>query len=290
MTVSNANYLKQVTLTSANQAIPTLIHVQSGEHLEVTRERDNVVAALVKDTDYTVSDVNVLTGCTVTTISQAIGDALTIRRAIPLDQTGDYENNNEFPPETVEENFDKLTQITQQLQEQIDRCIKVPPEDIGDQGQNLDLKTARAGKNWYFNGVGKLIVGDDGGSGAGAPFGASKGATVTAGGTVDVADIALPADTNAIVEVITGIDDYGYGTERRYFIANKGGTLSVENGMLAVYNNNATGADTCNPLAAVNSTNIRITLDGTGLTGSRICSMRWTVRPINKTAIPYTEL
>jgi hypothetical protein len=53
----------------------------------------------------------------------ASGAMLTILRNVPLTQATDYVSNDEFPAETHEQNLDKLTMITQQLQEQLDRAI-----------------------------------------------------------------------------------------------------------------------------------------------------------------------
>lgn len=290
MTISNENYLKQVTLTSANQAIATQIKIQDSSHVTVTRTRSNVVTALVLDTDYSVTNVNVEAGCTVTTISQAVGDFITIRRGIPLTQTSDYENNTEFPPETVEENLDKLTQLIQQVNERVDRCVRIPVDDSGDKGQLLASATTRAGQDWSFDGNGVIVLGGDGGGGAGAPFGRSLEANVTAFSSVNADDIDIPDDAEAIIEVLVAVDGYGYIAERRFACTNQSGTLTIENGMLQVYNNNAIGSDTCNPSVIVNSNQARVVMDGSGLNVNRDCTLRWTCYPLTKTAIPYTTL
>lgn len=51
-------------------------------------------------------------------------DIIVIRRNIPLEQETLYIENDPFPAKTHEEALDKLTMITQQLQEQIDRSYK----------------------------------------------------------------------------------------------------------------------------------------------------------------------
>lgn len=59
------------------------------------------------------------------------GTVIVIAREIPLEQTTPYKTSSGFPAVRVEDNFDKLTAITQQLMEEVDRCVKV--EITGDQ-------------------------------------------------------------------------------------------------------------------------------------------------------------
>lgn len=52
-------------------------------------------------------------------------DYITIYREYEETQEADYQDFNAAPAETYEQNFDKLTMLSQQHQEQLDRCIKV---------------------------------------------------------------------------------------------------------------------------------------------------------------------
>lgn len=52
------------------------------------------------------------------------GSQLVIQRVMDLTQEVDYVENDPFPAETLEEALDKNVMICQQLQEQVDRCIK----------------------------------------------------------------------------------------------------------------------------------------------------------------------
>jgi len=80
----------------------------------------------ILNTDYTVTGVGASGGGTVVMLSApAIGQQLTISRAVPLDQEVDLENRRSVAPEVLEDAFDKLTQISQDQQQQLDRTIKV---------------------------------------------------------------------------------------------------------------------------------------------------------------------
>lgn len=82
---------------------------------------------LALTTDYTVAGVGVGLGGTITLVAGNLptGETLTIKRNVALDQKTDIRNQGEFFPEIHENAFDKLTMISQQLQEQADRSIRV---------------------------------------------------------------------------------------------------------------------------------------------------------------------
>ena len=55
---------------------------------------------------------------------------LLILRSVDLIQDNKYREGGDFPAKSTETSFDKLTMITQQLQETLDRCVKVDVLDI----------------------------------------------------------------------------------------------------------------------------------------------------------------
>jgi hypothetical protein len=57
------------------------------------------------------------------------GALFSIIRNIPLDQEVDLQDRQAFYPQVLEDVFDKLTMITQQQKEELDRCLKVNPSD-----------------------------------------------------------------------------------------------------------------------------------------------------------------
>ncbi len=89
------------------------------------------------NTDYTVSGVGSDSGGNVTLTGSytnlSTASQLIIQRTMPLTQAVDYVENDPFPAETHEKAIDKLCMIDQQLQEQLDRCIKA---DIAQMSSN----------------------------------------------------------------------------------------------------------------------------------------------------------
>lgn len=88
-----------------------------------------VVTTLVKTTNYTVSGVGEASGGNVTLVDPATdaptGTTLTIVRSISQTQETDYNEYDTFPAQTHEDALDKLTMISQEQQEEIDRSIKI---------------------------------------------------------------------------------------------------------------------------------------------------------------------
>ena len=67
------------------------------------------------------------------------GAKIVILRKVPLTQETDIQNNTAFNPEILEDAYDKLTMIAQQLSEEIDRSIKV---GVGETDVNPDALLA----------------------------------------------------------------------------------------------------------------------------------------------------
>ena len=89
-------------------------------------------ATLTETTDYTISGTgsSPYTGGTVTLVgSLAATSTLTISRSTPQTQTTDLVTGDTLPAETLEDRYDKLTMQIQDLQEQINRSLRVPITD-----------------------------------------------------------------------------------------------------------------------------------------------------------------
>jgi hypothetical protein len=65
------------------------------------------------------------------------GWKITIVREVPLTQEIDLVNSGSYQPETMEGGYDKLTQICQQLSEQIDRSVQLPIDSAAGAGELL---------------------------------------------------------------------------------------------------------------------------------------------------------
>lgn len=120
-------------------------------HLLVTvrKASTGVETPLIISTDYTVTGVLETSGGNVVLVDgdqawlDAQGDLdtgwhLTIRRVMPLTQLLDVVNAGGFYPSSLEAQYDKLVMQVQQLQDQMDRCVKFP-ETIDDSVVNPKL-------------------------------------------------------------------------------------------------------------------------------------------------------
>lgn len=138
MSLSSVNNRSQHT---GNGAVDTYSYTfrifDEDDLLVVVRDTDGVETTLVKTTDYTVTGVGAASGGTVVLVNSAQawldGDGdlkqdyeLSILRVVALTQVTDIRNQGDFYPEVHEDQFDKLTMIDQQQQDELDRSIKLP--------------------------------------------------------------------------------------------------------------------------------------------------------------------
>lgn len=78
----------------------------------------------ILDSDYTIADVGNPAGGSITLLGSAptLQETITLVRVVPLKQEVDYENQGGYFPDTLEGSVDQLTMISQQHQEELDRC------------------------------------------------------------------------------------------------------------------------------------------------------------------------
>lgn len=105
-----------------------------------------VISVLSLNTDYTVGGVGSASGGTITLVNSGqawlssgalkSGYKLVIKRVRPLTQTTDIRNQGAYYPEVIEDTFDKVIMICQQLQEELDRAIKFQSSS---QTKNVDM-------------------------------------------------------------------------------------------------------------------------------------------------------
>lgn len=282
MSVTNSNYVKRATLSTGTDAIATLIHILDEDHITVIRERAGIQTTLTITTHYTVTDVGESLGCTVTMVGQAADDEITIIRNVPLTQTATFAKNSQFNPTTTTQRLDWLTMITQQLQEQINRCFRLPSAEAGqDFGQLISLlATARASKAVGFDGAGAFAIGDSGDFGGGIISGSKK--QTIASGTDTLCNITLPDNGNAILRVYGSIDGRGYALEKHYLLSSQGGTLAVQTGDELPWNEDQTGSEylAYNVSAGIGGFSLQVDCDG--LTASRSVSVRWRIEAFNE--------
>jgi hypothetical protein len=216
MTISSENFKNTYVGNGATSvyAYSFMIHDQS--HLLVQIEDTNqVVTTKALTTDYTVSGVGEAAGGTITLVAGnlTLNYKLSIIRDVPLTQTTDLKNEGAFFGKTHEDALDRRTMVEQQLQEQIDRCLKLKGTETGTAALT-ELPTGsaqRASKVLGFDSsgnptvvanvpTGSLIVSAYAETLLNDADAATARATLGftgAGGTVDAAQIAAAAVTTA---------------------------------------------------------------------------------------------
>jgi hypothetical protein len=133
---------------------------------------------LVKDVHYTVQNAGTSSNATITYIETGFtvdstvtyptsSDSIIVTRNVPLTQTSDYTNNSTIDAETLENSYDKLTQITQQLDDNKDYSFKFATSLAGTTAFDTTVATAstlnvnkadRLNKAIKFNASGNIGV------------------------------------------------------------------------------------------------------------------------------------
>ena len=88
----------------------------------------------------------------------ASGETVVIRRNLTLTQGTDYVENDPFPAESHENALDRVTFITQQLQEELDRSIKLSRTNTITSPEFTTSSTDRANKVLAFDSSGEIAV------------------------------------------------------------------------------------------------------------------------------------
>jgi hypothetical protein len=163
----------------------------------IIRSSTGIETVKTLTTHYTVSGVGDASGGNVTFTSgntPASGETVVIRRAVPQTQAIDYIANDPFPAESHEEGLDRATMTLQQVQEELDRAIKLSRTNTMTSTEFTNSATDRAGKVLGFDSAGELNVT--------AEIGANKG-NWSAGTAYVVRDIVKDTSTNNIFMINT---------------------------------------------------------------------------------------
>ncbi|QPZ53543.1 putative tail fiber [Pelagibacter phage HTVC035P] len=112
-------------------------------------------------THYTVTGAGSASGGTVVFTSgniPASGETVVLRRAVPQTQAIDYIANDPFPAESHEEGLDRATMTLQQVQEELDRAIKLSRTNTMTSTEFSVGATDRANKILAFDSSGEISV------------------------------------------------------------------------------------------------------------------------------------
>jgi hypothetical protein len=148
-------------------------------------------------THYTVTGAGNANGGTIVFTTGNIPtntETVVIRRASPQTQAIDYIANDPFPAESHEEGLDRSMMAIQQLQEEVDRSIKLSRTNTMNSTEFTIGDTDRANKVFGFDSAGELVVTQE--------LGTFKG-NWSASTTYAVRDIVKDTSTNNIFICLT---------------------------------------------------------------------------------------
>jgi len=112
-----------------------------------------------KNTDYSVSGVGDAGGGNITFVTApAVGETVVLIRQTAQTQTTDYTPNDPFPAESHEAALDKLTLIVQDVQEEVDRSVKLSRTNTMTSTEFTVGASDRADKVLAFDSSGELSV------------------------------------------------------------------------------------------------------------------------------------
>src|SRR6056300_2070864 len=164
---------------------------------------DADIQVIIRDASATETVKNLTTHYTVTGAGNANGgtivftagniptatETVVLRRALPQTQSIDYIANDAFPAESHEEGLDRSMMAIQQLQEEVDRSIKLSRTNTMNTTEFAIGSSDRAGKIFGFDSNGELVVSQE--------LGTFKG-NWSAGTTYSARDIVKDTSTNNI--------------------------------------------------------------------------------------------
>jgi hypothetical protein len=161
MTVSSTTVKQSYSGNGSTSAFTYSFKISSTAELKVIIRNNITALETVKSisTHYNVNDTG--SGGTVTFTSgniPASGETVVLIRDTNLTQTTDYVENDPFPAESHESALDKLTLQTQELQEELDRAIKLSRTNTISSTEFTVGATDRASKILAFDSSGEISV------------------------------------------------------------------------------------------------------------------------------------
>lgn len=102
-----------------------------GDLLVTTKDVDGVESTLVLNVDYSVDGAGDDAGGEITLLDGPLTAdyGITVRRVLDIEQPTDIRNQGAFFPSIHEDAFDRLTMLVQQLQDQVNRSLKLAETD-----------------------------------------------------------------------------------------------------------------------------------------------------------------
>jgi hypothetical protein len=148
----------QYTASAAQTVFPYDYPIFADTELQVFRTRSGVTTTLTLSSDYTVSGAGAQNGGNVTlTAGAALNDVITIKGAMPIARTSDYQEGGDFRAVTVNRDFDRLVIMMQEQVGGLARVLRQPDEDSANLA-TLAAASARANKFLSFDSNGQPVM------------------------------------------------------------------------------------------------------------------------------------
>ena len=162
MTISTTTIKNSYNGDGSTTAFTYTFKITDEDHIEVIiRSSNGTETVKTITTHYTVSGVGNAGGGTVTFTAGNIpisGETVILRRDTPQTQGLDLIENDPLPANSLEDAFDKITSITQELQEEVDRSIKLSRTNTMTSTEFAVDASNRANKLLAFDSAGELQV------------------------------------------------------------------------------------------------------------------------------------
>jgi len=162
MTISSTTVKNSYSGNGSTTAFAYTFKIFANTDLQVIiRSSTGTETVKTLTTHYTVSGVGDASGGNVTFTTgntPASGETVVIRRAVPQTQAIDYIANDPFPAESHEEGLDRATMTTQQVQEELDRSLKLSRTNTMTSTEFTVGASDRANKVLAFDSSGEISV------------------------------------------------------------------------------------------------------------------------------------
>ena len=160
MTISTTTIKNSYSGDGSTTVFNYTFKITDQDHITViTRNSSGVETTKTITTDYTVSGVGNAGGGSVTFgTAPASGLTVILRRDTPQTQGMDLIENDPLPANTLEDAHDKITSIAQELQEEVDRSIKLSRTNTMTSTEFTVGATDRANKILAFDSSGEISV------------------------------------------------------------------------------------------------------------------------------------
>ena len=195
MTISTTTIKNSYSGNGSTSVFNYTFKITDDDHIQVIiRSAAGIETTKTKTSHYNVSGVGNSGGGQITFTSGNIPantETIILRRSTPQTQGLDLIENDPMPAENLETAFDKVTLIAQELQEQLDRSLKVSKTATITTPEITADASARAGKLWSFDSTGNALDATIDGTGV------ATSATNAAYSATNAANSATAAATSA---------------------------------------------------------------------------------------------